>query len=363
MVTYTASTRLSNILASTLEKIRPQMTEHIIKEIPLFKMMDKHGSKVTLDGGERYTYPLLCGGQAATWYDPKSQAVPVNYGGGNAFQPTALGGATYNLPAVPIMVAGQNHWSYLQNQIAISGDEKMQNMGEAAIQSLIKGKLRAAQLHIANALNTVLFTQQTASTAREFISLQAVAPPTAADLLSNTGADTHLCSGVAYNNSSFNLVSWKNQYVLGQADYTDLLDKFLDLKMALQMEGAFKTNVICMHSAIYKKYELMAANNLKFMKIDDLDFGFAEATYKGIPIIVDDLCLHGTGNNLGHTDECAYFLNLDTLGFFTHKLRDIEIGELKPHPAWVDIDIAQMKWMGGTWCSNRRAQGIALFNS
>lgn len=363
MAVYTASSRLSNILASTLEKWKKELAEHIIDEIPMFKYMNSKGSKAVLDGGTHYSYPLLCGGQRAQFYTPSSATLPLTFtGSGGSFDPNAwVGGAGTGLAQTPIMVAGRNDWSYVVNAIAITADEKLQNMGESAIASLIKGKMRAAELHMAYALNSAIFTQGIAATNRNFMSLQAVAPPIASDLLCNAAADTILCSGIVYDHASFNVAKWKNQYVTGQADYSDLLDKFLDLWIALKTEGAFKTDVIALHSALYKEYESIAQNNVKFMDTSKLDFGFAAATFKGIPMIIEDRCLGGTdGTNF--TDECAYFLNTDSFGFFVHKERNIEIGAMKEHQDYVDLEYALMKWMGGMWCNNRRAQGIALFN-
>ena len=360
----TASSRLSNILASTLEKWKKDISEHIIDEIPMYKYMNSKGSKVVLDGGTHYSYPLLCGGQRAQFYTPASTTLPLTFAGsGGLFDPNAwLGAAGTGLSATPIMVAGRNDWSYVVNAVAITADEKLQNMGDSAIASLIKGKMRAAELHMAYALNSAIFTQGVAANNANFISLQAVAPPIATDHLYNVGGDQVLCSGIPYNHASFNVAKWKNQYVTGQADYSDLLAKFLELWVLLKKEGAFKTDVIALHSAIYTEYESIAQNNVKFMDTSKLDFGFAAATYKGIPMIIEDRCLHGTVYN-ALTDECAYFLNTDSLGFFVHRERNIEIGKMTESQSYVDLDYSLMKWMGGMWCNNRRAQGIALFNS
>ena len=362
---YSPSTRITNILASTLEKWRKDIAEHIIDEIPLYKYMNSKGSKAVLDGGTHYSYPLLVGGQKAAFYAPGTQTLPMTFAGsvhGNFNVAAWTGGVGTGLADVPIMVSGRNDWSYMMNAIAITADERLQNMGDSQIASLIKGKIRAAELHMSYALNSALFTQGIVSTNYNFISLQAIAPPIASDLLCNAGADTILCSGIEYNNNSFNIAKWKNQYVLGQADYTDVVDRFLEMWVDLKTEGAFATHVIALHSDIYKKYESTAANNIKFMPSDKLDFGFAAATYKGIPMIIEDRCLHGT-NGTDFADECAYFLNLDSLGFFTHKDRNIEVGPMIDSQAYVDMQYSLMKWMGGTWCNNRRAQGIVLFNS
>ena len=327
-----SSARITNIAATTLDKMKNKLGDAIIDANPFFKFLDTKGSKVVLDGGYKYYCPVAFAQAPGGYYVPSTATSFAASGGVNEDQ----------------IQAAEYDWVFLHTYFTIHGAEKIQNMGTTQIVNLVKAKMEIAKKTLAKYLRENLFIYNANSISATFNGLNLICTQNGQGTLGQIEYNADEASG-----------NWSNEYQTSHNDYSELHTHMLEMWLNI-VGAAGRPKVIVSHPDVYAYYEgTTGMSKMQFTDNKLLDLGFMNATYKGCPWIVDALC---TDTAAGAGDELLYMLDTDSMGFFVHKDRNVEVEPMKRSEAMTDADFAKILWAGNLWCNNRRHQGVIIFD-
>lgn len=313
MPAETSLTRTYNdVLATTRDRVSPLMADNITNRIPYLLALNAMGRKELWDGAAQLHFNVF-----------KELTVAEGY--------TDLGAVQTTRPANFTRAAYE--WKQFQSPVTLSGLDMLRNSGEAAIVNLIKARIEAAVLSLANLLGgstSGVFSSSTETTLTSLTGLQA--------LISNTPT-----SGTVGNISRTNAF-WQNQRDAIATNFTT--DGLISLR-SLWFQCSFGSDVpdlIVFNRSYFENYEraLQATLSYNLPGVANqgvLDLGLPNTmNYKGATIIYDD----GVPANRG------YLVNSKYARFVVHRDRDFELGEFVVNS---DLDgIFSHIWMAGEQC-------------
>jgi hypothetical protein len=224
-------------------------------------------------------------------------------------------------------------WKQAQAPVSLSGLDMLRNSGEAAIVNLIKARIEAGVLSLANMLGgsaTGVFSSATESDLVSLTGLQA--------LISNTPT-TGTVGNISRTNSF-----WQNQRDAITTNWsTDGLVSLQNLWYLCSF-GSDVPDLIVFNRSYYTNYERSLTATLSYNLPSTanqtvLDLGLPNAiNYKGATMIYDD----GVPANFG------YLVNSKYVRFVVHSDRDFELGEFVVNS---DVDgIFSHIWFAGEQC-------------
>ena len=318
----TALTRTWNdIVSHTRDRISPLMADNVSSRIPYLVMLNAMDRKELWDGGNQIHFNIF-----------KDLGVAEGYTDMDVVQTTRTQHATRAI----------YEWKQLQSPVTISGREMAQNSGEAAIKNLLKSRIEAAVISLANTIGGAtsgLFSNNTESTLTSLTGLQA--------LVSFTPT-----SGTVGNISRANSF-WQNQADAVSTNWsTDGLSSMRNLWL-LCSHGSDVPDLIVFNRSYFSNYEtsLQATLSYNLPSANQqwvLDLGIPNVmNFKGAPMIYDD----GVPANRG------YFVNSKYLRFIVHKDRDFELGEFVVNSD-LDALMSHIWFMGEQCVDGMRYQGL-----
>lgn len=313
MAGETSLTRTYNdVLATTRDRVSPLMSDNITNRIPYLLALNANGRKERWDGAAQLHFNIF-----------KELTVAEGY--------TDLGAVQTTRPDNFTRAAYE--WKQFHAPVTLSGRDMLRNSGEAAIVNLIKARIEAAVLSLANLLGgsaSGVFSTATESTLTSLTGLQA--------LISNTPT-TGTVGNIARTNSY-----WQNQRDAITTNFsTDGLISMRNLWL-LCSHGSDVPDLIVFNRSYFNNYEraLQGTLNYNLPGVGNqqvLDLGLPNVmNFKGATMIYDD----GVPANQG------YFVNSKYAHFVVHSDRDFELGEFV-----VDSDrdgIFSHIWFAGEQC-------------
>lgn len=307
------------LLTTTLANYRQQLMDNIFNDYPFLSYINgklgkavRGGSvKRTVNGGESIVEHLL--------YE-KNSTVKA-YAGAETLDTTLQEG----------MTIARYLWKQYAASIGITGLEKRNNQGEAAMINLLQAKTTQAEMSLKDRLSTDAYADGTGSAGKNLTGLAALVSTTATvGGLSpttftwwqgnvTTSAGSFAATGIDKMRTTFNNITFGNDKP--DSIFTDQTT-FEYYEKALQPQERFSGNSVA-------------------------DAGFMNITFKGVPVIFDRSCTAGY----------MYFLNSKYLSFVVHEDADFSTGPFIT-PENQDVSTAMILLQANLTTNNRRKLGV-----
>lgn len=301
------------LATSTLVKYADkQLIDNIFQSNALFYLLAgsedirKAGSQTykELDGGRQIVEPLL--------YALNSTA--GSYDGYDTLDTDPQEG----------MTNAEFDWKQYSVSVSISGREKRQNTGEAAVFSLIEGKIMQAEMSLIETMNGDLFTDGTGNSSKDL-----------------TGLVLAVDSAGTYGNIARASNSWWS------ANETAVSGPLTIAQMRTQYNNCSKgykkdhPDLIVTDQDEYEAYEAKLQPDMRFSDNELADAGFENLAFKGSKMVFDEQCNAGV----------MYYLNTKYLGLRVHKDAKFTVTD-EQKPVDQDAFVKQILWMGNMVAKN-----------
>lgn len=236
----------------------------------------------------------------------------------------------------------------------ISGSELLKNSGPNGIRNLVKAKVKAAELAIANGMSDDVYSDGTADGGKQVGGLQLLV------------ADTPTSGTVGgINRASFSF--WRNiSYDAttdgGAAATAANIQGYMN-KVALQLvRGRDKPNLIVADTNYYNLY-LQSLQNIQRITDEKMaGAGFSNIVYNGAgnacPVVLDGGSYSTATGYTGCPENHMYFLNTDYLKLYTHEGRNFEEFGGERTSVNQDATTRIIGWAGNMTTSAPRLQGV-----
>lgn len=305
-----ANSNYSTDLATmTLEKYAEKtLRDNIFTSNALLYVLQKNGNYVAYDGGKKIVEPVMyaekSGAAAYSGYDLLNTS--ANEIATNAeFEPRAY--------AVPVV---------------ISGDDKTDNMGEAAVMNMLKARIMNAEQTLKGLLNAHLYNTAVGGS----------------DGKQLDGIGIAVDSAGTYGNISPTTDTW---WASSESAYSANIVSELDtLYFGISKGSTDKPDLGVTTQTAYEKllHEIDPVLRLQSTKLGDV--GFESFKFRGTEVVYDEDCTSGV----------FYFLNTKYLKLRYHKDRNF-ITTAFQRPTNQDAEIAHILWKGNLTCSARKRHG------
>lgn len=310
---------LDAVLTTTMDNYRKTLYDNIFDNYPLLSWTNgklgqamRGGSiKRVLDGGNSIYEHLLYG----------TNSTAKSYSGAESLDTTTQDG----------MTMANFVWKQYAATISITGIQKRNNSGEAAMINLLESKIKQAEMSLKDLMSQGAWGDGTGNGAKVLTGLQAIVSATTS--LGGINPTT-------YTWWKSNVTSTAGSFAAGG------LGKMRTTFNTLSM-GNDKPDIIFCDQNVYEYYEAALQPIQRITNTKAADGGFENLTFKGIPIIFDRDCPSGY----------MYFLNSKYLNLVVHRDADMAT---TPFITTVDQDITSSKilFQGNMTTNNRRMLGV-----
>lgn len=292
---------ISDINAVTKIKYVPKLVDNIFDSDPLLARAKKKFT-MKIDGGTTIRQPL---GYATTtasgWYQ---------------------GSDTLDTTDNSVFTAAEYAWKQLYANIAITGRDKMVNMGSEQVLNFVKEKVKQAERTIKDTLSTGLYSDGT--TTNGIIGLRDIV------------ATDQTVGGISQTTYSW----WQ-----GQVDSSTTTLSLAALQT--QFNNASINNehptVAMATRTLYNSYYGLLQPQQRFMDSETAKGGFTSLMFNGIPFIA------GSKVPSNH----VFLVNENYLHLYVHRERDFKYEDFE-RVQNQDVELARILWMGALGSSNNR---------
>jgi hypothetical protein len=297
------------LLTTTLDKVRPKLTDQISTENVLLAWLNTN-SRITVDGGTVIRRPLIF-----------------------AFNDTVGSYSGYDLIDVTPQEGigwAEYPWKQHAGSVVISGEEVEKNDGSAQLINLLNAKVDQLKMSVADDLNAMLFADGTGNSNKDMLGLKA--------LVDSTGTVGEIAQST---------YAWWASVEDSAIDLT-VLDGVRELNTmynSLRINRS-KVDIEITTQAAYEAYEELALPNLRFNDLRMADLGFEAIAHKGAGVVFDPDVDSGY----------LYMLNSDRLEFVQKSGRWLEMTDFQ-RPYNQDAKVALILSMGNLITDCRRAHG------
>ncbi len=306
------------LLTTTLANYRQQLQDNIFNDYPFLSYINgKLGKAIrgasikrTINGGESIVEHLL--------YEKNSTV--KSFSGAELLDTTLQEG----------MTIARFNWKQYAASIGITGLEKRNNQGEAAMINLLQAKTTQAEMSLKDRLSTDAYADGTGNGGKNLTGLKA--------LVSTTTTVGGL-SPTTY--------TWWQSTVTSAGSFSATgIDKMRTTFNTITM-GNDKPDTIFTDQATFEYYEKALQPQERFQGNSVADAGFMNLTFKGIPVIFDRSCTSGY----------MYFLNSKYISFVVHSDADFATGAFVT-PENQDVSTAMILFQGNLTTNNRRKLAV-----
>ena len=315
---------LDTLISTTLQNMGTEMTDNVIKSVPLVQhLMDENSRKTA--GGTRIYAPILYGfNNTVTWFNT-SDYIDVS--------------------PQEAVTAAQYKWANLVGAITIFGEEEMANSGDAKIEDFADAKIRQLEISLARQINQSGFGDGTGffGAARDGL----------ANLIFQTTTAQNPASGAVGGIDAPTFPFWRNNANLSPGSYaangsmgTSAPDYQLRM-WNLCSDGMLKTRMIISGNDVYEAYQINAGVHYRQTNEKSLDLGFDHINYKGIPWYWDRDCPAAT----------QYFINTEFLHAYVDPNRFFKPTDWMP-TINQDGKVMRIHLRMNFVCTNRMLQGV-----
>lgn len=310
--------QIDALLTTTLANFREKLVDNIFDNFPFLSWINgqlgqamRGGSvKRVIDGGESIVEHLL--------YETNSTA--SSYSGAETLDTTLQEG----------MTIARYNWKQYAASIGITGLEKRNNRGDAALINLLEAKTNQATMSLRDQLSQGAWSDGTGNSSKDLTGLQA--------LISATSTVGGLAPGT---------FDWWKSTVTSSGSFagqglSDMRSTFNTVTF-----GNDKPDAIFTTQDVFESFEASLQPQERYSNTTAANSGFMNLTFKGIPVIFDRDCPSGN----------MYFLNSKYLSFVVHRDADMSTGPFVT-PENQDVSTAQILFQGNLTVNNRRMHGV-----
>lgn len=306
-----ADVNLGQLAATTFDNYQPEFTDNIFKKHALLDHLRENGGTKVMDGGVYFRTPVLYGTNSTV----------------KAFTGTDVLDLTYQEG----MDTAQWSPAFYDVSVVFTLTDKLQNKGKSQIVSLLEGKIKQAEISLAERIADDLFNGA-GSASKEIVGLDT--------MIAATGT-VGTISGTTY--------SWWRSYVESSAEAFSFAKLRTAKNTANNGNGGSKVSLIVTTQTLYEKaHSLLTAtyqmNPIATKESHRLaDAGFENLEFEGVPMVYDEAATSGV----------VYLINVDNYKLFMMQGADFKRVE-KASPADQHIDVMHIVF-GGAAITNRRA--------
>lgn len=253
------NTAFDAIVSSTMKKYAPTFTDNVFSNLPLLYWLKRQDRIDKITGGESIVEPLM--------YATNSTA--GSYAGYDSLDITPQEGIT----------AAEYPWRQFNVTVAISGIEEEKNSGDSAVFSLLKAKIKQAELTAQEELDQMFFLDGTGNSSKDWLGL---------DYFVSDTPTTGTVGGI--NRATAGNEFWRN-YVEATAGAFTIAQ--LSTAYNTVSRGNDHPDFNITTQTLYEKYESLLQPQLRLSDPKSADAGFENLLYKSSPIMFDAYCQSG----------------------------------------------------------------------
>jgi len=211
--------------------------------------------------------------------------------------------------------------------VVISGSDKTDNMGEAAVMNMLKARIVNAEGTLTGLLNAHLYNTAVGG----------------ADGKSLDGIGIMIDSAGTYGGINPTTDTW--WAATGVAYSSDIVSELTTNYLAVSKGATDKPDLGVTTQAVYEKLFGEIDPTLRLMSTKMGDVGFESFGFRGMSVVFDEDCTSGV----------FYFLNTKYIKLRYHKDRNFATTPFQM-PVNQDADISHILWKGALTCSARLRQ-------
>jgi hypothetical protein len=308
MATGNTAFGTTGLLATTINHFVKKLEEQSFRRNVLTAILSEGG--ISSQHGNKIIQPLLYGEVAAagSFSDTDVFAAPDRSG----------------------ITAAEFEFRQYYASIMISGIEMAKNSGPEAQLSLLKARLRQADLTISKNVNAMLFSDGSGNGGKDFQGLEAVI-----DNNNVFGGIDSNDSGNAWWRSSVTALGGALSLAAMRTKYNDVMD------------GSEKVTHILTTQNGFEAYEALLEDTVRHESTKLGDMGFDNLMFKSAPVSFDK----------GSTAGNMYFINKNYLELVSLDGKWFDVSEWL-QPTNQDVFYKNILLYGNLTCSNRERQGV-----
>jgi hypothetical protein len=305
------------LLTTTLANYRNKLVDNIFDTFPLLSWLNGQlgqsmrgdSRKRVISGGESIVEQLL--------YETNSTA--GSYSGAEVLDTTLQDG----------MTIARYNWKQYAASIGITGLEKRSNQSDEQLINLLEAKVNQSTMSLRDQLSQGAWSDGTGNSSKDLTGIQALVSATASvgglapgtyDWWKSTitSSGSFAAQGLSDMRSTYNTITFGND----------------------------KPDAIFTTQAVFEAYEASLQPQERYQNTTVANSGFANLTFKGIPVLFDRDCPSGS----------MYFLNSKYINLVVHRDADMTTGPFVT-PNDQDVSTAQILFQGNMTVNNRRMHG------
>ena len=307
-----ADVNVGLLLSTTLKKYRKELVDNIHKSNAVFFWLKENGSIKELDGGERIVVPIMYG----------KNTTAGSYSGYDTVDVTPQAGID----------SAEYNWKQYAVSITISGEEERKNAGTSKIIDILEARTKQARMSMTEQLSTGMFSDGTGNSSKDL-----------------TGFEAMVLNSGTYGGINSATYTW---WQAGVDTASEALgtSKMRTAFNTASIGGKDTPDIIVMTQTLYQSYEglLTPTTATGYFPTPGEkkmgDGGFQSLSFKGVPVVWDELVPSGT----------VYFLNTQHMNLSVHRDANFETSDfVKPENQ--DARVAQILFMGNLTCDRRKS--------
>lgn len=319
----------ADIVATSIENRSRALADNVSLHNAILMRMNQNGNVDPIDGGYKILEELeYAENQSFKWY--------------NGFD-------TVDVQPQEIFSAAEFDLKLAIISVVISGQELLQNAGEARFINLLKKKMTNAENSFKNNLLRSIFSDGTGFGGRQMGGLQFL-------IASNP------TTGTVGNINRANWTFWQNQRWRAVTDggaamsATNIQSNMMQLALRL-VRGSDFPDMIVFDSNYYNFYIQSLQPNFRITTNDVTGAGFKSLKFYAVG---NDADVIFAGNGVGMPANTGYFINSKYLRLRPHQDRNmVKIGGDR-QPVNQDAIVSLLGWAGNMTCSNMSLQGTLI---
>lgn len=276
----------------------------------------------------------------------------------------AWGGGAGVLPTTFVDHATQAVFpiAYYYGSITVPWTEQLLNAGEAKIVDLLKAQTELVENSLRDTMGIDTYSDgsnnaggfATLSGLKAILTYNADPAPASYGGITRSGANGSKASPSSGNDfwnanvgaANSTVTFWKGGTTLGTG--TTLSLPMMQAMFGACTQGSEKPSLLVSSQQEYNAYQGLLTSVQRQMTDDEIGkAGFANLTYNGVPLVVDDSI-----DNVGK----MYFLNLDHIFLRPHRKANFYATEFRQPPNQL-MNIKYIVWMGNMTCDRPNLQG------
>lgn len=307
---------IGQLAATTIENYHETMVDNIFKKHALLNHLKENGGTKMYDGGTKIRVPVMQGSNTTVKAFSGVDTLDLTYQEG-------IDSAEYD-------------YKFYDVSITFTLTDKLLNSGKSQVIDLLKGKIKQAELSLAERLNDDLFNGA-ASDAKEV-----------------TGLDTIVEDSGTYGGINGTTYTWWRSYVDDTAEALSFADMRTAKNTANNGNGGSKVSIILTTQTLFEKcfalltasYQMNPVMTKETKRLADASFTAIE--FEGVPVTYDESCTAGS----------MFFVNVDNYKLGILNGANFQAVK-KAEPADQHISVQHIVF-GGNSVVDRRASLAAL---